>query len=266
MGGKGRKGNLGPVVIKGPTFDLGEPASAGVQHSRSIISETRSRCGNAFKTVKTAVTKTFRDRRAWDKILAAKQLEDYLHSVKCMTDPGILSSRKRCVEMPTGNRCNINPAVLPRPLDKCELTQMALNGWPIPEFYHGVPGLVPAPSYSNPLAGPPTPQAPGSLRQSWWCNSFVNSVWLQWQVSMQGTIHAFSSASLDKLTTGWSVHVLMLYWCHLIILMMDKKIRYRFPYNLDASVTRIEMHLDHISTIIRIMDNMESQMFTSTYM
>eukprot|EP00657_Telonema_sp_P-1_P003593 TRINITY_DN18532_c0_g1_i1.p1 TRINITY_DN18532_c0_g1~~TRINITY_DN18532_c0_g1_i1.p1 ORF type:complete len:188 (-),score=1.41 TRINITY_DN18532_c0_g1_i1:2-565(-) len=81
---------------------------------------------------RTAVTRTFRDGKAWGKILKSNQLEAYLHSVKCMTDPGILSSRKRCVDMPSGNRCNIPPQVLPRPLDKCELHMMALRGEPIP--------------------------------------------------------------------------------------------------------------------------------------
>merc|ERR1712166_531254 len=145
MGGKkGNKGHLGPVVIKGPSFDLGEPASAGVQYSRNIISETRSRSGNAFKTVKSAVTKTFRDRKAWGKILAAKRLEEYLNQVKCMSDPGILSSRKRCVDIPTGNRCNIHPEVLPRPLDKCELFQMAKAGEHIPAFYRGMSSILPS--------------------------------------------------------------------------------------------------------------------------
>eukprot|EP00658_Telonema_sp_P-2_P015863 TRINITY_DN1612_c1_g3_i3.p2 TRINITY_DN1612_c1_g3~~TRINITY_DN1612_c1_g3_i3.p2 ORF type:complete len:166 (-),score=35.78 TRINITY_DN1612_c1_g3_i3:202-699(-) len=163
------KPGLGAVVIKGPTFDLGEPASRGVQHSRSIITETKCRRGNAFKTVKTAVTQTFRDGRAWSKILKAKRLEEYLHKVKCMTDPGILSSRKRCVDMPTGNQCNIHPSVLPRPLDKCELFKMSKSGAPIPAFYQHTPGiqsLRPAPGVSAIQSEAP-PMTADNLRQAW---------------------------------------------------------------------------------------------------
>lgn len=41
-----------------------------------------------------------------------------------MTDPKILDSRKRSVDMPWGSACHILPELLPRPLDKCELFQL----------------------------------------------------------------------------------------------------------------------------------------------
>ena len=156
-----------------------EPCSRGIQHSRSIISETRSRSGNAFKTVKTAVTKTFRNRKAWGKVVKDVQLEQYLHNIRCMTDPKILDSRKRCVEKPMGNKCHIPPSVLPRPLDKCELYDLVTTGAKVPSFYRHTPGLLEIYERSS-KAAPPAYMAemlhaqeaaraaqPESLRQLW---------------------------------------------------------------------------------------------------
>lgn len=109
------------VVLAGPKFELGEPATASIQYSRKIISETKNRKGNAFKTVKEAVRSTFINPRKWKKVLIQEELEQYLHDTKCMTDPKILDSRKRAVDKPFGNACNIPPHLLSRPLDKCEL-------------------------------------------------------------------------------------------------------------------------------------------------
>ena len=86
-----------------------------------VCPQTKSRQGNAFRTVKTAVRDTFLKPRKWKKVLAHVELERYLENNKIMTDPKILESRKKSVPKPWGAKCNIAPHLLPRPLDKCEL-------------------------------------------------------------------------------------------------------------------------------------------------
>lgn len=117
---------MGPVVVSSVAgFDLGDPASRTVQHSRQIINEAKLRKGNAFKTVKAAVFDTFTNPKSWKKVVGHVELEQYLQMTKCMTDPKILDSRKRSVDYPSGAACNIDPMMLPRPLDKCELFKAA---------------------------------------------------------------------------------------------------------------------------------------------